>query len=73
MGGGAFGVTVAGKSHEDFSISGFIAYSIGAAIGAAIGEQIGNNLDKKWETVALPQLRVGSIPGRVTLGSQFHF
>ena len=51
----------------------FIAYSVGAAIGGFIGQQIGDNLDKKWETVPLPQLRVGGIPGGVILGSQFHF
>ena len=73
FGGGAFGVTIAGKGGEDFSVSGFLGYGIGAAIGAAIGEQIGNHLDKKWETVPLPPLTVGSIPGGVILGSRFHF
>ena len=72
-GGGAIGVTIARQNNKDFSISGFIAYSIGAAIGGFIGQQIGDNLDKKWETVPLPQLRVGGIPGGVILGSQFHF
>ena len=62
LGGGAFAITIAGKSGQDLSISGFISYWVGAAIGAAVGGQIGRNLDKKWEPVPLPQPRVGRVP-----------